>query len=682
MASKTVLALGWNPILNEKSEHPKPTQPEPVSGKPKLQILLPPRTLWTRCIEAVIEFSRVVFDLFYGEHFLSVVCADHVDGKKRTMISWELGDQRISQLHSALVSYQCPYSEPQGLPGQQNLGIINCLSESLRLIFQPTPSDLQNPSKPPINRILLISHISNEAQLSEIQKNISACLCSQTVLPPHSTQLDITLLNVYNDFSPPIALPKSILTPDCSFCCIPCPGSQVSDQIMNLCRGYFSLSSTIIKGIPMKEEQSKPAPSQNYDVELFHPQEAQRDFLRTFGHTSPPGVKAHQGALIFDFKWCTPKKSNLDFRLCSGSWRISPVQVSHRPTACLFTFLQSGNQVLLEHDRPPNLQAEPSAAISFILLSHNNAAFLHSIPHIPRSHLDDMATAPPAAGGRVADYRVDEFIKLMHSFTLVPMPIDLHTLGFAPPPCDQSMRRLLLRTHFLPLTQGESLLLQLSDRFEAILSTQELSALSEEKISACNESLSDLDAMMRKGEPLIQTRSIPKGKREDSYLHVWLELIYLLDGSRYVCEGAQIVYAHMCCLLENIAQEHMRTSLLSAVEEANSENMKHVNRIQKTYVPQADPRIRRLLSSSVQHLDAGMKRKLDGSSPQHSVPLSRPNLQTTRQPISLISSWSLKMEKEAKSRHVEFAGRLNSASNKAELYSLRMPTQLESSYNL
>ena len=680
MASKTVLALGWNSGLSEKSEHSKPTQPEPMPCKPKLQILLPPRTLWTRCIEAVIEFSRVVLDLFYGEHFLSVVCADHVDNKKRTMIGWELGDQRISQLHSALLSYECPYSE-QLMSGHQTLGIINSLSESLRLIFQPTPSDLQNPSKPPINRIILISHISNEAQLSEIQKSISSCLGTQTVLPPHSSQLDITMLNVCSDFCPPIALPKSMLTPDCSFCCIPCPGSQVSEQIMNLCRGYFSLSSTIIKGIPMKEEQSKPAPSQNYDVELFHSQEAQRDFLRTYGYIPPPGVKVHQGALIFDFKWCTPKKSNLDFRLCSGSWRISPVQVSHRPTACLFTFLQSGNQVLLEHDRSQIPPSEPSTAISFILLSHNNAAFLHSIPHIPRSHIDEMATGPPVAGGRVADYRVDEFIKLMDNYTLVPMSIDLHTLGFAPPPCDQSMRRLL-RTHFLPLTHGESLLYQLSDRFEAILSTQELPALSEERISACKDSLSDLDAMMRKGEPLVQTRTIPKGKREDNYLHVWRELIYLLDGSRYVCEGAQLVYTHLCSLLEDIPQEHVRTSLLSAVEDANSENMKHTNRIQKTYVPQTDPRLRRLLSSSVQHLDPGMKRKSDGSSPQHSTPLSRANLQTARQPISLISSWSIKMEKEAKSRHAEFAGRLNSTSNKAELYSLRMPTQLESSYNL
>ena len=681
MASKTVLALGWNAALNEKSEHPKSIQPDPILGKSKPQIILPPRTLWTRCIEAVIEFSRVVLDLFYGEHFLSAVCADHLDNKKRTMISWELGDQRISQIHSALVSYEYPCAEPQSMPGHQTLGIINSLNESLRLIFQPIPSDLQNASRPPINRILLISHVFNEAQLSEIQNNISACLCSQTVLPPHSSQLDITLLNVYNNLSPPIALVKYMLTPDCSFCCIPCPGHQISEQIMTLCRGYFSLSSTIIKGIPMKEEQSKPAPSQNYDVELFHSQEAQRDFLRTFGHTAPPGVNVHQGALVFDFKWCTPKKSNFDFRLCSGSWRISPVQVSHRPTACLFTFLQLGNQVLLEHDRPSTLPAEPTAAISFILLSHNNAAFLHSVPYIPRSHLEEVATAPLAAGGRVADYRVDDFMKLIDNFTLVPRPIDLHTLGFAPPPCDRSMRKLLLRTHFLPLTQGESLLHLLSDRFEAILSTQELSFLTGEKISACKESLSDLDTMMRKGEPLIQTRSIPKGKREDNYLHVWRDLIYLLDGARYDCEGAEHVYTHMCALLESIPQEHIRTNLLSVVEEANSENMKHMNRIQKTYVP-ADPRFKRFHSSSVQQLDTGVKRKLDGSSSQQPVPLSRPNLQTTRQPISLISSWSLKMEKEAKSRHVEFAGRLNSTSNKAELYSLRMPTQMESSYNL
>lgn len=627
-----------------------------------------------------MEYSRVVFDLFYGEHFISVVCADHIDNKKKTMINWELGDQRISQLHSALMSYECPYFDPQVMPTHQNLGIMNSLNESLRLIFQPTPSELQNPSKQHLNRILLISSITSEKQLVEIQEQLTLCLCSQTVLPLNSAQLDITLLNIHVDLCP-FALPKIMLTADCTFCCVSCPGSQASEQMMGLCRSFYSLGTTIIKGIPMKEEQSKPAPSQNYDVELYHSQEAQRDFLRTCGFTIPSGVKVYQRNLVFDFKWCMPKKGNLDFRLCSGSWRISPVQVSHRPTACLFTFLQAGNQVVLEHQfSATDVGINP---ISFTLISHNNAAFLHSIPSIPHAQIDDVTTAGAHTGSRVPDYRVDEFVRILDNNMLVPISIDLHTLGFAPPPCDQSLRVLLQRTHFLPLAHGESLLHQLSDRFEPILATQEVLALSEEKITACKEVLSELDAMMRKGEPLIQTRAIPKGKREDNYLHVWRELIYLLDGTRYICEGVQHVYSHMCSLLGNIPQEHIKSALLHTVEEANTENKRHINRLQKVHVSHGDPRLRRVLSSSLPHLEpVGVKRKLDGSPSHPPVPFSRAILQSTRQPISLISSWTIKMEKEAKSRHVEFAGRLNSTSNKAELYSLRNPTQVESSYSL
>ena len=681
MESKTVLALGWSAYLNELSEQNKPIQSDIPSIKPKPQTPLPPRTLWTRCLEAVVEFSRVAFDLFYGIHYLSVVCADHVEIKNKAMITWELGDQRLSKLQTALASYERPFSDPQALAQHQTASCVNSLTESLKMVFLPTQTELQNPAKSFPSRILLISAVSNEAQLSEIQNNLATCLCSKTFLQ-HS-QLDITLLNVHFDFCPnrPPTLPQCTIAPGCSFRCISCPGNQVSAQVMALCRVFYSLSSVIIKGIPMKEEQSKPAPSHHFDVELYHSQEAQRDFLRTSGCTTPPGVKQDQGELVFDFKWCSPKKSNLEFRFCSGSWRISPVLVSHRPTACLFTFLHQGNQVLLEHHRPQGTPADSPTPtpISFTLLTHNKAAFLHSIPHINHTPIDDPPPVPSSATSRAHESRVEEFVRLMERYKLAPLPAEsLAPFGYISP-CDQALHKLLFQNHQLPLTQSDSLLHQLSDRFRPILSTQELPSISEEAITTCKDLLSELDSMMRKGEPLIQTRTIPKGKREDNYMQLWRELIYLLDGSRRICEGAQQVYAHLLSLLQNLPQEHLTAALMQTFEEAKSETEKHMSQL--AHVPQADQRVRRTLSLQE---STGVKRKLDGFPIQQSFTPSRVNMQPPRQQISLLTMWSLNTEKDAKSRHVEFAGRANSTSNRAELYGLRTrdPMQGEHSLNL
>ena len=50
-------------------------------------------------------------------------------------------------------------------------------------------------------------------------------------------------------------------------------GPSLANKLLSLCLAHYTLASTTVTGIPMKEEQNASS-SANYDVELFHVREA------------------------------------------------------------------------------------------------------------------------------------------------------------------------------------------------------------------------------------------------------------------------------------------------------------------------------------------------------------------------------------------------------------------------
>lgn len=77
-------------------------------------------------------------------------------------------------------------------------------------------------------------------------------------------------------------------------------------------------------------------------------------------HTSICGSKAllptsrKEGAEYetVTLKWCTPRGcGSSDMQPCLAQHRVTPVDVTSRPSACLITFLLNGRSVLLEMPR-------------------------------------------------------------------------------------------------------------------------------------------------------------------------------------------------------------------------------------------------------------------------------------------------------------------------------------------
>ena len=62
-------------------------------------------------------------------------------------------------------------------------------------------------------------------------------------------------------------------------------GPALAHKLLYLCLKHYSLASTTVTGIPMKEEQNASS-SANYDVELFHHGESHARLLGEFPHSS------------------------------------------------------------------------------------------------------------------------------------------------------------------------------------------------------------------------------------------------------------------------------------------------------------------------------------------------------------------------------------------------------------
>lgn len=107
----------------------------------------------------------------------------------------------------------------------------------------------------------------------------------------------------------------------------------------------------IVIGIPMKEEQNASS-SANYDVEIFHARRA-HTIICGNEHELPTSIKDGAEYETVTLKWCLSSRgsSSSDLQPCLAQYRITPVDVTSRPSSCLINFLLNGRSVLLEMPR-------------------------------------------------------------------------------------------------------------------------------------------------------------------------------------------------------------------------------------------------------------------------------------------------------------------------------------------
>lgn len=135
---------------------------------------------------------------------------------------------------------------------------------------------------------------------------------------------------------------------------------------------------------------------------------------------------------------------------CLAQHRVTPVDVTSRPSSCLINFLLNGRSVLLEMPRKSG-----GKLTSHLLSAHGGEIFIHTL-HIARSCLEDPPSILEGGGGKVTDYRITDFGALIQTHRLFPLKS-----GSDRPPDENLTKvrtRLHRRTKYWPLTLGTTVL--------------------------------------------------------------------------------------------------------------------------------------------------------------------------------------------------------------------------------
>lgn len=225
--------------------------------------------------------------------------------------------------------------------------------------------------------------------------------------------------------------------------------TTLSNKLTRLIMPHYDLASTTVTGIPMKEEQNASS-SANYDVEIFHGSRAHSILLST-ELMLPRSLKEGVDYETVTLKWCTPRGVGAsDMQPCLAMHRVTPVDVTSRPSSCLINFLLNGRSVLLEMPRKSG-----GKITSHLLSAHGGEIFIHTL-NVARSCLEDPPSVSEGVGGKVWDYRITDFGALMQINRLVPLKV----LPERNP--DENLLKMRTRigkySRYFPLTLGSTVL--------------------------------------------------------------------------------------------------------------------------------------------------------------------------------------------------------------------------------
>lgn len=225
-------------------------------------------------------------------------------------------------------------------------------------------------------------------------------------------------------------------------------------------------------------------------------------------------------------KWCTPRGLGAsDMQPCLAQHRVTPVDVTSRPSSCLINFLLNGRSVLLEMPRKSG-----GKLTSHLLSAHGGEIFVHTL-HISRSCLEDPPSILEGVGGRVTDYRIPDFGLLMQAHRLLP----LKPLPDRQP--DESLQkvrtRLNRRSRYWPLTLGTTVLYNVRQFVDTILSVVNKEKLTDDEVLQCQQVVFNIVSLETRHEPLALPigHRLKGNKKEEQYRLLWAELETLLIAS-------------------------------------------------------------------------------------------------------------------------------------------------------
>lgn len=613
------------------------------------------KSLWTCSVESMMEYIRIIYDIFPSDKLVSVVTGS------RCLNSWAEKDQNMQQIMCELAVIGAPTKS-----GEYN--IVNALTRAVEELCKP--SDIQTKlmslesgeTVKNRGRIICLTHGKSDGQIRMLEECVSGAIEQHNIAAAETTNLlpitycELVILHVVpvDNKSTVVAKAKhelsSILT--CEVVTTE-SGKEQYNKMIQMAYNHYNLASTTVTGIPMKEEQNASS-SANYDVELLHPQEAHEELLKS-GTVEGLMLPSKEGLPIntITLKWCTPKSSVLDLPACTGAYRITPVDVNSRPSSCLTNFLLSGRAVMLEQPRKAG-----NKVISHMLTSHGGEIFIHSIP-TGRSVLEDPPSISEGPGGRVTDYRIPDFREFMKENRLAPASPAVAELS-SQLPIQRAVEHLERTSRFWPMVINESIIFNMASHIEPLPLLLVKERLTEDEVLECKKAIYHVTGMESRNEalPVNMTGSRGKGsKREQQYSQMWSELELLIRAHADTSENHQKVLE---CLLEckKPSDEKRKLEKVAAKEEMSEAESawKEMDRSQKL-------------------MEHEKKEFSNSENSEVSTPPFKRLRSGFMEPLvktggkqNLLSMWTNRIKNAHSKYHTEFIGRQENKGTIAELY--------------
>uniref|UniRef100_H0VSC0 Integrator complex subunit 13 n=1 Tax=Cavia porcellus TaxID=10141 RepID=H0VSC0_CAVPO len=607
------------------------------------------KSLWTCSVESSMEYCRIMYDIFPFKKLVNFIVSD---SGAHVLNSWTQEDQNLQELMAALaaVGPPNPRADPEccsilhGLVAAvETLCKITEYQHEARTLLMENAERVGNRG-----RIICITNAKSDSHVRMLEDCVQETIHEHNKLAANSDHLmqiqkcELVLIHTY-----PVG--EDSLVSDR-------PKKEVSCRAGPHPYSNILTGSTTITNIPMKEEQHANT-SANYDVELLHHKDAHVDFLKS-------GKRC--------LKYCLLMFSSIsELHYCTGAYRISPVDVNSRPSSCLTNFLLNGRSVLLEQPRKSG-----SKVISHMLSSHGGEIFLHVLSS-SRSILEDPPSISEGCGGRVTDYRITDFGEFMRENRLTPFLDPRYKIdGSLEIPLERAKDQLEKHTRYWPMIISQTTIFNMQ-AVVPLASVIVKESLTEEDVLNCQKTIYNLVDMERKNDPLpistVGTRG--KGpKRDEQYRIMWNELETLVRAHINNSEKHQRVLECLMACRSKPPEEEERKKRGRKREDKEDKSEKAVKDYEQEKSWQDSERLKGILEHGKEELAEAeiIKDSPDSPEPPNKKPLvemdETPQVEKSKGPVSLLSLWCNRINTANSRKHQEFAGRLNSVNNRAELY--------------
>ncbi|KAA3674496.1 uncharacterized protein DEA37_0008866 [Paragonimus westermani] len=473
------------------------------------------KSVWSNTVDAVLQYCRIVFDVFSHEKPISVIT---FDTEEKIHSIWLDEDQNIEALWSIFTH--------EGPPSNANLDLKHCasmpgLEASCSMLQMLTNSQKEQRNGTNAGRVIILSAFMRYARITA-----SEWLFIDVLSEPEFTSEahDSPLL------PQPIELPTTLdhHNTDHRFLYHRLPASSLDlyRGMMRLVESHYNLASTLVQDIPMKEEANASSSSAMYGVELLHRAEA-HDLLRHIGvidqlvirmetadgdETTLPALQRPKSGFskTLGIKWVTPKSSDSSvLRYTTAAYRVTLADVGNRASTCLAQFVLGGRSVALAHRLPVSSLSLPvdsrAASIptneALLLTCHGSVMYLHTLATVyPLVH---PPLAPILDCSKSVDLRVQSFIdQIVRPSRLAPASAHQH---YTVAPRERAQQHLERFTRYWPLLESETFL-GVNKMAISLFEHLPKEFLEPNEIAACKTAVERLISSIRHNVSLTDTR--------------------------------------------------------------------------------------------------------------------------------------------------------------------------------